>query len=162
MRSVVPAEVTEVVEFEVDTNFVVLESNERESKTSIAVEPELERDVESVFRGALCNFIGGVRDERTAVGFAIITTLDEDVDELGNVTNHLCVTSLLTGFLGEFIPNVEPVTVVLVNALTTDFEFNGLDEVVTGPVEPTELSTRTISRLEGDLGEDSLEVHTVD
>ena len=51
--SQVPAEVLDVVELEVDLDLVVLEGNERESKTRVAVEPELEGDVESVLRGAL-------------------------------------------------------------------------------------------------------------
>ena len=44
----VPAEVAEVVELEVDANLVVLERNEREREARVAVEPELERDVERV------------------------------------------------------------------------------------------------------------------
>jgi len=61
-RGIVPAEVTEVVEFEVNTNFVVLEGNERQGEAGIAVEPELEGDVESVFRGTLVDFIRSVGD----------------------------------------------------------------------------------------------------
>ena len=81
---------------------------------------------------------------------------------MGDVTNHLGITGLLTRLLGEFIPDVEPLAVVLVDTLTTDFEFNGLNEVVTNPVEPAELSTRTVRALEGDLRESGLEVDTVD
>ncbi len=162
LGGIVPAEVTEVVEFEVNTNFVVLEGNEREGEAGIAVEPELEGDVESVFRGTLVDFIRSVGDARTAVSFAVITTLDEGVDELGDVTDHLGITSLLTGFLGEFVPDVEPITVVLVNALTTDFEFDTLDQVVARPVEPAELGTRAVGGLELNLGEGGLEVHAVD
>jgi hypothetical protein len=57
---------------------------------------------------------------------------------------------------------VEPVTIVLVNALTTDLELDGLDQVVANPVEPAELSTRTISSQDLYLGEHSLEVDAVD
>jgi hypothetical protein len=158
----VPAEVTEVVELEVDTHFVVLECDQGESQTRVTVEPELEGDVESVFRGALLDFIRGVGDTSTAVGVAGFTTLYEHIHQVGDVTNHLGVTGLLTRFLGEFIPDLEPVTIVLINTLTTDFNFNVFNEVVTGPVEPTELSSRAIRGLEGHLGEGGLEVHTVD
>ena len=58
LRSSVEAEVADIVEGQVDTNFVVLESNERESKTRVAAEPELKRDVEGVFRCALTDFVG--------------------------------------------------------------------------------------------------------
>jgi hypothetical protein len=141
---VVPAHVAELVELEVDTNLVVLEGNEREGETSVAVEPELERDVEGVFRGATEVFFRGVGDIRTAVGITGRAVDNEGVDEGRDVTDHLGVTSLLTGLLGEFVPEVEPFTVVLVNALTTDFNLHGGDEVVARPVEPTELGTRGI------------------
>jgi hypothetical protein len=70
--------------------------------------------------------------------------LDDDVGEFRDVTNHLGVTSLLASLLGELIPDLEPVTVVLVNALTTDLELNVGDEIVANPVEPAELGTRTV------------------
>jgi hypothetical protein len=162
VRGVVPTHVTEFVEFEVNTDFVVLESNERESKASIAVEPELERYVEGVFRGAAEYFLRGVRNTSTAVEVACRTTDDDGVDEGWDVTNHLCVTCLLTCLLGEFVPEVEGFTVVLVNTLTTDFNLYRGDEVVARPVEPTELGTRRIKGGDRDTWESGLEVHTVD
>ena len=162
LRSGFPAEVAEVVEDQVDTNFVVLESDQRESKTRVAAEPELERDVESVLRSALTDFVRGVGFTSSAIIIAIFTTLSDQVGELGDVTNHLGVTSLLSSFLGELIPDVEPLTIMLIDTLTTDLEFDFLDQVVTRPVQPTELSTRTVSSGDGDLRECSLEVHTID
>ena len=47
-----PAEVAEVVELEVDADLVVLERDQGERKTRVAVEPELEGDVERVLRRA--------------------------------------------------------------------------------------------------------------
>ena len=162
LGSIVPAEVAEVVELEVDTDLVVLEGDEGEGETRVAAEPELERDVESVLRGTVLELLRGVGDTITTVTVTRDTTLNDHVGELGDVTNHLGVTGLLTGLLGELVPDVEPVTIMLVNALTTNLELNGLDEEVTNPVEPTELSTRTVGGEEGDLGESGLEVHTVD
>ncbi len=162
LRGILPAEVTEVVELEVDTHLVVLEGDEGEGETRVAAEPELEGDVESVLRGTVLDLLASVGLTSTAVTITGNTTLLDDVGELGDVTNHLGVTGLLTGLLGELVPDVEPVTVVLINALTTDLELDGLDQEVTNPVEPAELGTRTISRLESNLGESSLEVHTVD
>ncbi len=160
---VVPAHVAELVELEVDTNLVVLEGNEREGETGVAVEPELEGNVEGVLRGAAEELLGGVGDTSTAVGITARASEDEGVDEGRHVTNHLGITSLLTGLLGELVPEVEPLTVVLVNALTTDLNLHRGDEVVARPVEPAELSTRGISTDgEGDRGESGLEVHTVD
>ena len=141
LRRDVPAEVSEVVELEIDTDLVVLEGDQRESKTRVAVEPELERNVESVLRSALESLVGGVRLAASAGIVAVLTTLDEKVGELRDVANHLGITGLLTRLLGELVPDLEPVTIVLVNALTADFEFDVLDQVVTDPVEPAELST---------------------
>ena len=158
----VPAHVAEVVELQVDAHLVVLEGDQRQSQTGVSVEPELERDVQGVLRGALLDFIRSVGGTRTAVGIAIFTALNEDVDELGNVTNHLGVASLLARFLGEFVPDLEPVAIMFVYPLSTDFDFDVLDQVVTRPVEPSELSTRAIAGLESDLRQSGLEVHAVD
>jgi len=40
--------------------------------------------------------------------------------------------------LGEFVPDVHPVTVVFVDTLSTDFNFDVFDENVTEPVNPAE------------------------
>jgi hypothetical protein len=141
---------------------VVLESNEREGKTRVAAEPELERDVEGVHRGAAGNHFRGEGLTAIAVIVASGATLVEEVGEFRDVTNHLGVAGLLTRLLGEFVPDVEPVTIVLVNALTTDFDFDVVDDVVANPVEPAELGTRAVRRLELYLRESGLEVHTVD
>jgi hypothetical protein len=159
---VVPAEVVEGVELEVDADLVVLEGDQGESKTRVAAEPELEGDVEGVHGGARSHDLRGEGLTAIAVIIASGTALNEEVGELGDVTNHLGITSLLTRLLGELIPDVEPVTVVLINALTTDLNLDVGDEVVTDPVEPTELGTRAIGGLELYLREGSLEVHAVD
>jgi hypothetical protein len=159
---VVPAEVAEVVELEVDTDLVVLEGDEGESKTRVAAEPELEGDVESVLGGAVADDLRGVGLTADAVSVAADTTLLDDVGELGDVTNHLGVTGLLAGLLGELIPDLEPLAVVLVDALTTDLELDGLDKVVANPVEPSELGTRTVRPRDDNRGESRLEIHAVD
>jgi hypothetical protein len=162
LRGGLPAEVAEIVEDQVDTHLVVLEGDQRKSKTRVAAEPELEGDVESVLRGAFADLVGRVGLTSNAVIVAVLTALGDQVRELGNVTNHLGVTSLLTRLLGELIPDVEPLTIMLINTLSTDLELNLLDEVVTRPVQPAELGTRAVSGLDGYLGEGSLEIHAVD
>jgi hypothetical protein len=162
LGSIVELEVADVVEGQVDTNLVVLEGDQRESKTRVAAEPELEGDVEGVLRGAVLDLIGRVGLARHAVIVASLTTLNDQVRELRNVTNHLGVTGLLTRLLGELIPDVEPLTIMLIDTLTTDLEFNLLDQVVARPVEPAELGTRTVRGEELHLRESGLEVHAVD
>ena len=159
---VVEAEVAERVELEPDLDLVVLERNERERQTRVAAEPELEGHVECVLRRALEHLRGrvGLRVGGAAV-VAVLTALDEEVDEVGHVTNHLGVARLLTRRLGELVPDLEPVTVVLVNLLATDLNVDVVDQVVANVVEPAELRARAIRARKRDLGERGLEVHTV-
>ena len=159
---VVPAQVVQGVELEVDTDFVVLQSNQRQRETRVAAEPELQRDVQSVHRGAAGDDLRGQRLTAIAVVVASRATLVDQVGQLRNVTNHLGVTGLLARLLSELVPDVEPVTIVLVNALATDFNLNVVDDVVADPVEPAELGTRAVGRLELNLRQSSLEVHAVD
>jgi hypothetical protein len=79
LRGDVPHEVLEVVELEVDTDFVVLERDQRESKTRVAAEPELERDVEGVLGGAAEELARGVGLTTSAVIVAILTALNDQV-----------------------------------------------------------------------------------
>jgi hypothetical protein len=162
-----PAHVAELVELKVDAHLVVLEGDQGESKARVAAEPELKGDIESVLRSALGpgrSSVRAVSKRSSAVTLAggIVFALD-DVGKLGDVTNHLGVDSLLTGLLGKLIPDVEPVTIMLVNALSTDLKLNGLDEIVARPVQPAELSIRSIgSSRKLNLGESGLEVDAVD
>jgi len=57
---------------------------------------------------------------------------------------------------------VHPVTVLLVDALATNFDFDVVDQVVTDPVQPAELSARAVRGLQSDLGQRGLQVHAVD
>jgi hypothetical protein len=160
---VVEDQVLELVELEPDLDLVVLEGNQGEGEARVAVEPELEGDVQGVLRGAVADLGGGAGlDVGGAVLVAALTALDEEVDELGHVANHLGVARLLTGLLGELVPDLEPVAVVLVDLLTANLDVDVVDQVVADPVEPAELGTAAVARLEGDGGEGGLEVDTVD
>ena len=141
----VPAQVVQGVELQVNADLVVLEGNQWQGETRVAAEPELKGHIQGVHGGAGANNLGGVGLASIARVVARSTTGQDDVGELRHVTNHLGITSLLTGLLGELVPDVEPVTIVLVDALTTDFELDICDKVLTNPVEPTELTTGTVS-----------------
>ena len=158
----VPAEVAEVVELEVDADLVVLERDQREGKARVAAEPELERDIERVRRRAVDLLVRRVGLTTRAVIVARLATLDEEVRQDGHIANHLGIAGLLARLLRELIPDVHPVTVVLVDALATDLNLDGLDKVVSNPVEPAELRTRAVRRLERHRGERRLEIHAVD
>ncbi len=160
---VVPAQVVQGVERQPDLDLVVLEGDQGQRQTRVAAEPELEGDVQGVLRRALADLrdrvglhVGG------AVIVAALAALDEQVHQLRDVADHLGVTGLLARLLGELIPDVEPVTVVLVDLLTADLDVDLRDQVVAHPVEPAELRTRTVRGLEHNLRQGGLEVHAVD
>jgi hypothetical protein len=162
LRSLLPAQVAQVVELQVDAHLVVLEGDQRQGQTRVAVEPELQGDVQSVLRRALAHLVGGVRLATRAVIVAVLTTLEQQVHQLRHVANHLGVAGLLTGLLGELVPDLEPVTIVLVDALATDLQLDIADQVVAHPVEPAELGTRAVAGQQGDFGQSGLEVDAVD
>ena len=158
---VIPAEVVQRVELEVDADLVVLQRNERQRQTRVAAEPELERDVQGVHRGARGDDLGRQRLTAIAVVVARRAALVQEVRELGDVADHLRIAGLLASLLRKLVPDVHPVTVLLINALTTNLNLDIIDEVVANPVEPTELRARAVRRLQGDLRQGGLQVHAV-
>lgn len=158
----VPAQVAELFEVELKAHFVVLKGDKRKGKARVAAEPELERDVHGVLRGAFAGFAAGVGFATGAVVVASYTRVGKEVGEFRYVTDHLGISGLLTSGLGKFVPDVEPVAILFVDLLATDFEFDVLDEAVSHPVEPAEFGTRTIAFLEFYLRESYLEVYSVD
>ena len=159
---IVEAQVVECLELQVDLHLVILKGNQRKSKTRVAAEPELQGNVQGVLRGARGNLVERVGLTIAAIRIAAFTTLDDQVDQLGNIANHVGIPSLLTRLLGQLVPDLEPITIVLVDLLTANLEVDVVDQVVTDPVEPTELGTRTVRRLELNLRQSSLQVDAVD
>jgi len=120
----------------VDLDFVVLKGNEGEGKTGVSAVPELKGHVESGFREGVAGFahLGGRRGRAGTVNRRERGVGNEG--KLGGVTDHTVVTTFL--FLGEgkLVPQVHPVTILSVNALTTDFNLNLGDHLLTREVEP--------------------------
>ena len=127
-------------ELNVDLDLVVLEGDKGEGKSGVAAEPEFKRDVEIHFWDS-----GGRANRGGYLG------------EHGDVADHVGVANLLASLLRELVPDVHPVTVVLVDALATDLDLSELDEGVAEPVEPAE---RFASRYRN-LGYGYLEVNLV-
>ena len=162
LGSDVPAQVAQVVELQVDAHLVVLEGDQRQGQTRVAAEPELQRDVQRVGGRAVAGLVGGVGLASRAVIIAALTTLHQQVGQLRHVTHHLGVTGLLARLLGQLIPDVQPVAIVLVDALATDLDLDVLDQVVANPVEPAELGTAAVGALQLHSGQRGLQVHAVD
>jgi len=120
----------------VNLDLVVLEGNEGEGQTGVAAEPELEGDVE----GGLGESVTRSANLARSVGVARTIHIGKrgvsDVSQLSGVANHLVIAALLLGGHGELAPDVHPVTVLAVNALTTDFNLNLRNQLLTGEVEP--------------------------
>jgi hypothetical protein len=125
---------------------MVLKSNQRKSQTRVAAEPELKRNEES-----------SLRDAGSRITIISTFSMSNRLGKTRDVTNHVSITSLMTSSLGQFIPDMEPITVVFINTLTTDFDFNILYENVSEPVKPTETS----SIYGTNLGESYLKVNTM-
>lgn len=144
-------------EFEVDFNFVILKGNKGESKTRVAAKPELKRNIESGFGHAGSKVAiteGHIVGSSTGGG----TVTRDGLNKTSYIADHGSITFLVTSRLRKFIPDVEPVTVVAVNALATDFNFNLSDHNVAEPVKPTELSSSGNRH----TGKSDLKIHTGD
>jgi hypothetical protein len=142
---------------------VVLEGNEGKRETRVAAEPELEGHVQGVHGRARANHLRRVGLTTIARVVAVDTASIDSVGELGHVANHLGITGLLTRLLGELIPDVEPVTIVLVDTLTTNLELDIRNKVLANPVEPTELTATAVGRcIDLNLRESGLKIDTVD
>jgi len=135
-----------LLELHVDAHLVVLERDERDRKTRVAAEPELERDVERARRGARAGGAGvrelGARARRIQ---RIATTILHQ-HEVVAVADHVVEGLDRAHILGELGPDLHPVAVLAVDALTTDLELNRLDETVTDVVEPAEAAQRAHRR----------------
>jgi hypothetical protein len=159
---VVPHQVLQVVELQVDAHLVVLEGDQGQGQTRVAVEPELEGHVQGVLGCAAQQ--GGRAQGLTAsaVVVARVAALHHQVGQLGHIANHLGIAGLLACLLSKLIPDLQPVTIVLVDALATNLQLNPVDKIVTHPVEPTELSTRAVRGVNGHRGQGCLQVDAVD
>jgi len=119
---------------EVDLDLVVLESNKGKGKTRVGAEPELKRHV----KGSLRKSITGSANLAGSKGVARTINVRErgvgDEGKLGGVTNHLEVAALLLGGHGELVPDVHPVTILAINALATNFNFNLSDNLLAGEI----------------------------
>jgi len=133
-----PQALTNGSEVDVNLDLVVLESNQRQSQTGVSAKPEEEGDVQGGLRESLA---GSANLTGAASGSARAVDVGESgvaqVSQLGGVSNHLVVTSLLLRREGKLIPDVHPVTILAVNSLATDLNLNEGNELLTGVVQPT-------------------------
>ena len=148
---------------EVDLDLVVLEGDEGEGKAGVAAVPELEGHVEGGLGEGVAGGANLARGGGLAGAINIIKRGVGNVSELGGVSDHSKVAGALVHGEGQLVPDVHPVTVLAVNALTTDLDLNLRNELLTGEVEPTGINTVLVGTLHllVDLGESDLQVGAV-
>jgi hypothetical protein len=147
----------------VNLDFVVLKSDKRKGKTGVTAVPELKGYVE----GSLGESIAGSANLTRGIGLA--GTVDgverrvSDESQLGGVADHSIVTGLLVNGKSKVVPDVHPVTILAINALTTDLNLNLRNQLLTGEIKPTGINTILGSSLHRlvDLGESNLKVSAV-
>jgi hypothetical protein len=141
-----PETLTDRAKVKVNLDFVVLESNQRESKTRVSAEPEKKRDVKGGLRKGLARSAHLGRDTG---GSARTSNVSErrvnHVGELGGVSNHLEITTLLLRGHCDLVPDVHPVTILTVNSLTTNLNLNLGDKLLTDEIEPAGIDTSRTS-----------------
>jgi hypothetical protein len=137
-----PQALTNRTEVNVDLDLVVLESNERKSESRVAAEPEEKRNVKCGFRESLARSANlGRSARRSARSRHLLKGRISDVSELGGVANHLVVTLLLFRRESELIPDVHPVAVVTIDALSSNLNLNLGNELLTNEIQPTSIDT---------------------
>jgi hypothetical protein len=138
-----PEALIDCAKINVDLDLVVLESNEWESKSWVVAEPELEWDVESgLWKGiAWSTYLARSRGITRTINWS--EGWISEVGKLSGLTNHLKVTSLAILVHGELIPDVHPVTVLLVNSLTTDLELNIINKLMAWEIKPAGVDSTT-------------------
>jgi hypothetical protein len=113
---------------------VVLKGNEGKGESGVTAEPELERNVKGGLGKSVAGstyLAGGIR---LTGSVNVIEGGISDVCKLCGVTNHLVVTTLLVSGEGKLVPDVHPVTVLTVNALTTNLDLNLRDKLLSGEI----------------------------
>jgi hypothetical protein len=148
---------------EVNFDLMVLKSDEGKGKTGVTAVPELEGNIE----GSLGESIAGSANLTRSVSLA--GTIDgiergiSDEGQLGGVANHSKVTGLLVNGKSKVVPDVHPVTILAVNALTTDLNLNLRNQLLTGEIKPTSINTILGSAFHGlvNLRESNLKVSAV-
>jgi len=129
-------EVSDRAKLKVKLNLMILESNEGKSKTRVAVEPELKRNIKTVI-----DIIGIENTNLLARGSK-------------SIANHVVITGTTTSGDSEFSPDIHPITILTVNELTTNLNLSLLNHSITNTISPGSTGTST-----SDSGGNTLEIH---
>jgi len=159
-----PQALVDGADIEVDLDFVVLKGDQGQSETGVTAVPELEGNVEGGFGEGIAGGANLARSVALARTVNIIERGVGDKGEFGGVSDHAVVAADLVNGQSEVVPDVHPVTVLAINALTTDFDFNLRNELFAGEVKPTGVNCGTsgvVLHLLVDFRESNLKVGAV-
>jgi hypothetical protein len=129
----------------VDLDLVVLKSNQWKSKTGVGVEPELKRNIKGSLRKSITRSTHLTRSQGVTRRLNIRERRISNECKLGCVTNHLEVTTLLLRCHCKLVPDVHPVTILTVNSLTTDFNLNLGNKLLSRVIKPTSINTSVLT-----------------
>jgi len=160
-----PQALVDGADIEVDLDFVVLKGDQGQGKAGVTAIPELKGNVEGGFGKSIAGGANLARSVALARTVNIIERGIGDKGEFGGVSDHAVVTADLVNGQSEVVPDVHPVTVLAIDALTTDFDFNLRNELFTGEIEPAGVHGGTggvvVLHLLVDFGESNLKVSAV-
>ena len=100
------------VEVEVDSDIVVLESNEGKGKAVVSAEPESEGNEDGSSLGS---------------NTVAMETTSAELSKVRSISNHKGVSAFFADGVGELVPDIHPVTIDLVDGGTTDLDFSPFD-----------------------------------
>ena len=129
-----PQALTNGAEINVDLHLVVLKGNQGKGKSGVAAKPEKKRHVKGGLRKSLAGSAHLGRSSGSAGARHISEGGVSDVGKLGGVTDHLVVTRLLLLGKSKLVPDVHPVTVLAVNALTSNLHLNLGNQLLTNKI----------------------------
>ncbi len=152
------AAVVVLLEVHVDAHLVVLQSDQGDSQTRIAAEPELQGDVQSLHGSTSTRHAGVGQLGRSASGIQSHTLTVLQQNQVRSVADHVIERLLSAHGLGQLSPDLHPVTVLAVDAGATDLDLHLLDQTVTHVVEPAEA---VLGVRQSDLGQHHLDVRAV-
>ena len=160
-NQLVVAAVDPLLELDVDAHLVVLESNQRDRQTRVAAEPELERDVERLRRGARTRGarVRQLRARARRIQLVALAVLHQH--QVVGVADHVVEGLDRARVLRQLGPDLHPVTILAVNTLTANLELDRLDEAVTDVVEPAEAVQRGRDRDQVDRRQHNLDIRAV-
>ena len=115
------------VKLNVNDDLVVLQGNQGQGQTGVAAKEKLQGNVQRRLR-LLVDVVGGSRCLTTSLGRR----------ERERVTNHALVARLEARRQRELVEDLEPVTVVKVNALATNLELRRANKNVPQRINPAE------------------------